>query len=152
MGTTINNNILTRLGNICYRNYKKCLILIIYVSENRNSDIFALLNFINMAMTFTDANFEAEVMQTNKLNVIDFWAPWCGPCLAIGPTIESLATEYEGKVNVGKVNVDENSELSIRFGITSIPCILFIKGGKVVDKQVGAVPKAALERKIVSHM
>lgn len=105
-----------------------------------------------MAKTFTDANFEAEVMQTNKLSVIDFWAPWCGPCLAIGPSIEALSTEYEGRVNIGKVNVDENSELSIRYGITSIPCILFIKDGKVVDKQVGAVPKAALERKIVSHM
>lgn len=105
-----------------------------------------------MAKTFTDANFDAEVMQTNKLSVIDFWAPWCGPCLAIGPSIEALSTEYEGRVNIGKVNVDENGELSIRYGITSIPCILFIKDGKVVDKQVGAVPKAALERKIVSHM
>lgn len=105
-----------------------------------------------MAMTFTDSNFDAEVLQTNKLSVVDFWAPWCGPCLAIGPTIEALAKEYEGKVNVGKVNVDENSEVSMKYGITSIPCILFFKDGKVVDKQVGAVPKAALERKIVSHM
>jgi len=105
-----------------------------------------------MALTFTDANFEAEVLQTNKLNVVDFRAPWCGPCLALGPTIEALATEYEGKVNIGKVNTDENSDLSVKYGITSIPCILFIKDGKVVDKQVGAVPKAALERKIVAHM
>jgi thioredoxin 1 len=105
-----------------------------------------------MALTFTDSNFEAEVLQTNKLNVIDFWAPWCGPCLALGPTIEALATEYEGRVNIGKVNTDENADLSIKYGITSIPCILFIKDGKVVDKQVGAVPKAALERKIVANM
>jgi thioredoxin 1 len=105
-----------------------------------------------MALTFTDQNFEAEVLQTNKLNVVDFWAPWCGPCLALGPTIEALAKEYEGKVNIGKVNTDENSELSIKYGITSIPCVLFIKDGKVVDKQVGAVPKAALERKIISNM
>ena len=105
-----------------------------------------------MALTFTDSNFEAEVLQTKKLNVVDFWAPWCGPCLALGPTIESLAVEYEGKVNIGKVNTDENAELSIKYGITSIPCILFIKDGQVVDKQVGAVPKAALERKIVAHM
>jgi thioredoxin 1 len=105
-----------------------------------------------MAATFTDSNFEAEVIKSNKLSVIDFWAPWCGPCLALGPTIEALAKEYEGKVNVGKVNVDENSNLSVTYGITSIPCILFIKDGKVVDKQVGAVPKAALERKIVSHL
>lgn len=105
-----------------------------------------------MAATFTDSNFETEVIKSNKLSVIDFWAPWCGPCLALGPTIEALAKEYEGKVNVGKVNVDENSNLSVTYGITSIPCILFIKDGKVVDKQVGAVPKAALERKIVSHL
>ena len=105
-----------------------------------------------MALTFTDANFEAEVLQTKKLNVVDFWAPWCGPCLALGPTIDALATEYEAKVNIGKVNTDENSDLSIKYGITSIPCILFIKDGKVVDKQVGAVPKAALERKIISNM
>jgi thioredoxin 1 len=105
-----------------------------------------------MALTITDSNFEAEVMQNNKLNVLDFWAPWCGPCLALGPSIEALATEYEGRVNVGKVNVDENSELSIKFGITSIPCVLFIKDGKVVHKQVGVVPKTALESKIVSHM
>jgi len=105
-----------------------------------------------MALTFTDANFEAEVLQTKKLNVVDFWAPWCGPCLALGPTIDALATEYEGKVNIGKVNTDENSDLSIKYGITSIPCILFIKDGKVVDKPAGAVPKAALERKIISNM
>ena len=105
-----------------------------------------------MAATFTDSNFEMEVLKSNKLSVIDFWAPWCGPCLALGPTVEALAKEYEGKVNIGKVNVDENSNLSVTYGITSIPCILFIKDGKVVDKQVGAVPKAALERKIVSHL
>ena len=87
-----------------------------------------------------------------KTEVIDFWATWCGPCVALGPTIESLATEYEGRVNVGKVNTDENPDLSIKYGITSIPCVLFIKDGKVVDKQVGVVPKSALESKIVSHM
>ena len=105
-----------------------------------------------MALTITDSNFEAEVIQSPKLSVLDFWAPWCGPCLALGPTIEQLATEYEPKVNVGKVNVDENSELSIKFGITSIPCVIFIKDGKVVHKQVGVVPKAALESKIISNM
>lgn len=105
-----------------------------------------------MANTFTDQNFDIEVIQNNKLSVVDFWATWCGPCVALTPTIEALSKEYEGKVNIGKVNVDENPELSTRFGITSIPCILFIKDGKVVDKQVGLAPKAALERKIVSHM
>ena len=105
-----------------------------------------------MALTFTDANFEAEVLQTNKLNVVDFWAPWCGPCLALGPTIEALATEYEGKVNIGKVNTDENSDLSVKYGITSIPAILFIKNGQVVDKQIGAAAKSILDKKIQAHL
>jgi thioredoxin 1 len=105
-----------------------------------------------MAAVYTDANFDAEVLSGDKLSVIDFWAPWCGPCLALGPTIESLATEYEGKVNVGKVNVDENPNLSINYGITSIPAVLFIKGGQVVDKQVGAAPKSVFEKKIQAHL
>ena len=84
--------------------------------------------------------------------VIYFWAEWCGPCRAIGPVIEELAVQYEGKVNIGKVNVDVNPNLSMNFGITSIPAILFVKGGQVVDKQIGAVPKAVLDKKIQSHM
>lgn len=105
-----------------------------------------------MAAVYTDANFDAEVLKGDKLSVIDFWAPWCGPCLALGPTIEALATEYEGKVNVGKVNVDENPNLSVEYGITSIPAVLFIKNGQVVDKQVGAAPKGAFDKKIQSHL
>lgn len=105
-----------------------------------------------MAAEYTDANFKEEVLDGDKLSVVDFWAPWCGPCLALGPTIEALATEYEGKVNVGKVNVDENPNLSIEYGITSIPAVLFIKNGEVVDKQVGAAPKGAFDKKIQSHL
>ncbi|OJU77937.1 MAG: thioredoxin [Bacteroidetes bacterium 47-18] len=105
-----------------------------------------------MAAVFTDANFEQEVLQSDKLTVVDFWAQWCGPCLALGPTIDALATEYEGRVNIGKVNVDENPNLSINYGITSIPCILFIKNGEVVDKHVGAAPKSVFEKKIQQHM
>lgn len=105
-----------------------------------------------MAAEYTDANFEEEVLKADKLSVIDFWAPWCGPCLALGPTIEALATEYEGKINVGKVNVDENPNLSIEYGITSIPAVLFIKNGEVVDKQVGAAPKGAFDKKIQPHI
>ena len=105
-----------------------------------------------MAAVFNDANFEAEVLQSDKLSVVDFWAPWCVPCLALGPTIDALSTEYAGKVNVGKVNVDENPNLSVNYGITSIPCVLFIKGGQVVDKQVGAAPKPAFDKKIQQHM
>ncbi len=105
-----------------------------------------------MAAVFTDANFDTEVMAGDKLTVVDFWAPWCGPCLALGPTIDGLAKDYEGKVNVGKVNVDENPNLSVNYGITSIPCVLFIKGGQVVDKQVGAAPKSVFEKKINAHL
>jgi len=80
----------------------------------------------------------------------DFWATWCGPCVAIGPTINALASEYEGRVLVGKMNVDENSTIPTEFGIRSIPAILFFKDGKVVDKQIGAVPKSVLENKLKS--
>jgi thioredoxin 1 len=105
-----------------------------------------------MSLEFTDANFQTTVMESDKLTVIDFWAEWCGPCRAIGPVIEELATQYEGKVNIGKVNVDVNPTLSMNFGITSIPAILFVKGGQVVDKQIGAVPKSVLDKKIQSHL
>jgi thioredoxin 1 len=105
-----------------------------------------------MAAVLTDSNFETEVIGSEKLSVVDFWAPWCGPCLALGPTIDALAKDYEGKVNVGKVNVDENPNLSINYGVTSIPCVLFIKGGQVVDKQVGAAPRNVFEKKIQAHL
>ncbi len=105
-----------------------------------------------MALEFSDSNFETTVLNSDKLSVIDFWAEWCGPCRAIGPVIEDLAKEYDGKVNVGKVNVDHNPQVSMNYGITSIPAILFIKDGKVVDKQIGAVPKSILEKKIQAHM
>ena len=105
-----------------------------------------------MAKAFTDSNFQNEVLESDRLSVIDFWAEWCGPCRAIGPVIEELSKEYDGKVNIGKVNVDENPQLSMNYGITSIPAILFIKGGQVVDKQVGAVPKAVLEKKIQANL
>lgn len=101
-----------------------------------------------MAAVFTDSNFEAEVINADKLTVVDFWAPWCGPCLQLGPTIDALSKEYEGKVNVGKINVDENPNVSVNYGITSIPCVLFIKDGKVVDKQIGAAPKPVFDKKI----
>lgn len=101
-----------------------------------------------MAAVYTDANFEADVLKADKLTIVDFWAPWCGPCLQLGPTIDALSKEYEGKVNVGKLNVDENPKISVDYGITSIPCVLFIKDGKVVDKQIGAAPKPAFDKKI----
>jgi thioredoxin 1 len=101
-----------------------------------------------MAQEYTDANFKEKVLDSDKLTMIDFWAEWCGPCRAIGPVVEELSKEYDGSVNVGKVNVDQNPQLSIDYGITSIPAILFVKGGKVVDKLVGSQPKGNFVKKI----
>src|ERR1019366_4040675 len=105
-----------------------------------------------MALELTDTNFQEKVISSDKLTVVDFWAEWCGPCRAIGPVVEELSKEYAGKINVGKLYVDHNPTVSVNYGITSIPAILFIKGGKVVDKQIGAVPKSVLDKKIQSHL
>lgn len=105
-----------------------------------------------MAAVYTDANFEAEVLKSDKLTVVDFWAQWCGPCLALGPTIDALATAYEGKVNVGKLNADENQNVCIDYGVTGMPCVLFFKNGQVVDKQLGLAARNVFEKKILQHM
>ncbi|WP_024994322.1 thioredoxin [Phocaeicola paurosaccharolyticus] len=100
-----------------------------------------------MALEITDNNFES-ILAENKPLVLDFWASWCGPCKKIGPDIEALADEYKDQVNVGKCDVDENDELTGKFGVRNIPTVLFIKNGEVVDKQVGAASKAQLEEKL----
>jgi len=99
----------------------------------------------------TDANFE-EVLSTDKPVLVDFWAEWCGPCKMIGPLVEELAGEYDGKALIGKVDVDSNPQVSAKFGIRSIPTLLFFKNNEVVDKQVGAVPKAVLSQKLDAQM
>jgi thioredoxin 1 len=103
-----------------------------------------------MANVITDINFR-ELINGDKPVVVDFWAEWCGPCRMVGPIIEELAKEYEGKVFIGKLNVDENEETPLEFGIRSIPTILFFKGGELVDKVVGATTKPKLEEKIKNN-
>lgn len=105
----------------------------------------------NNALAVTDATFEAEVEKHEGLVVVDFWATWCGPCRAIAPIIDQLATEYAGKVKVAKVDVDSNQRTGMRFNVRSIPTLLFFKNGKVVDQVIGAQPRANIESKFQQH-
>jgi thioredoxin 1 len=98
-----------------------------------------------MELVLTDQNFETEVLKNEGVVLVDFWAPWCGPCLAMGPVIEELAKELEGKVKVGKINVDENSKTAQDFAIMSIPALKIFKGGKVVQEFVGMQAKEVLK-------
>lgn len=101
-------------------------------------------------VTITDANFESEVIKSNIPVLIDFWATWCGPCKAIAPIVEDLAKEYDGKVKIGKVDVDDNQQIAIKYGIRSIPTLLIFKDGKLNSTIVGAVPKAQIVQKLIA--
>lgn len=105
-----------------------------------------------MAVELTDGNFQAEVLDSDKVALVDFWAEWCGPCRMIGPVVEELHGEFEGKAVVGKVNVDNNPEVSAKYGVRNIPTLLFIKNGEVVDKHVGVASKADLKAKLEAHV
>jgi thioredoxin 1 len=99
-------------------------------------------------MHFTEGNFKKEVLESELPVVVDFWATWCGPCKMVAPVIDELAKEYDKKVKIGKVDVDENPNIAGRFGVMSIPTIMFFKGGKVMEQSVGAISKADLKKKI----
>ena len=105
-----------------------------------------------MAIEFTDANFKELVIDSDKPVLVDFWATWCGPCRAIAPVIEELHTDLAGKAVIGKVNVDENSDTPVTYGVRNIPTLLVFKNGEVVDKVVGNQPKAKLLEILESHM
>jgi len=94
----------------------------------------------------SDSNFESEVVKSDVPVLVDFWAPWCGPCRAIAPMVEEISSSYEGKIKVGKMNVDENQATTMKFGIRSIPTLIMFKGGEAIDQIIGAVPKGEIEK------
>ena len=102
--------------------------------------------------TFTDGNFDDTVLKSSEPVLVDFWAEWCGPCKRLNPTVDALATDYAGKVTVGKLNVDENPSVSFKFSIRGIPTLLLFKGGQVVEQVVGLADKDALKKVIDKHV
>jgi thioredoxin 1 len=122
---------------------------LVYLQNGENTEHF---NNNIMVEILTDATFEEKVLKSDKLAVVDFSAVWCGPCRIVSPIIHELATEYEGRIVVGEVNVDENPQVTAQFKVRNIPTVLFIKGGEVVDKQVGTVPKASYKALVEKNL
>jgi thioredoxin 1 len=107
---------------------------------------------MSKALHFTDDSFEKDVLNSDKPVLVDFWAEWCGPCRMVGPIVEEMAGEYEGKAKIGKVNVDENAQVATKYGIRSIPALLIFQNGEVVDQIVGAVPKKQLKKQLDAQL
>ncbi len=103
-------------------------------------------------VTFSDANFQKDVLESDKLVLVDFWAPWCQPCLRLGPTIDALATEFAGRMTVGKLNTDDNQQTPSSYSISGIPTVMLFKGGQMVEKLVGLVPRDKLVAAINNHI
>ncbi len=105
-----------------------------------------------MAVEFSSSSFQNEVLSSDQPVLVDFWAEWCGPCKMIGPIVEELHNEYQGKAVIGKLNVDEHPDIAMNYGVRNIPTLLIFKGGEVVDKIVGAVPKNTIASKIDNQL
>jgi thioredoxin 1 len=121
-------------------------------TASRPHDFSGRTAMAGQVLEFTDSNFDSDVLQSDQPVLVDFWAPWCGPCRMIAPTVEQIAGEYAGKVRVGKLNTDENPQIAASHNISSIPTLLLFKGGRVVDKTIGVVPKQHLVAMLDKHL
>jgi len=113
---------------------------------------FSTIEIVSMALEITESNFQEVVLNSDKPVLVDFWAAWCGPCRMVGPIVDELSNDFEGRAVVGKVDVDKEGEIAMQFGIRNIPTLLVFKNGEVVDKQVGVAPKNVLAGKLEAQL